>query len=272
MTTSDDVAARFLALHRPGQPLLLPNPWDAGSARVLATLGFQALATTSSGYAATLGRMDGAVTKAEALSHAAVVIAATDLPVSADLENGYADDPDGVAATVSAAVDVGLAGCSVEDYTNTEDAPIYELALAVERVAAAAAAAHRGPRQLVLTARTENYLHDREDLADTIRRLQAYQEAGADVLYAPGLTSPADIRDVLRSIDRPLNVLAMGSAPTVSELAELGVSRISVGGAFAFAALDALAVAGREFLDEGTYGFTAQSKTGRALAGTAFSV
>lgn len=238
---------------------------------MLATLGFQALATTSSGYAATLGRMDGAVTKAEALSHAGVVIAATDLPVSADLENGYAHDPDGVAATVTAAIDVGLAGCSVEDYTNTQDVPIYELPVAVERVAAAAAAAHRGPRRLVLTARAESYLHGREDLADTIARLQAYQEAGADVLYAPGLTSPTDIADVLRSIDRPLNVLAMGTAPTVAELAELGVSRISVGGAFAFAALDALAVAGRELLDEGTYGFAARSTTGRALAGTAFT-
>ncbi len=271
MTNAEDLAARFLALHRPGQPLLLPNPWDAGSARVLAALGFQALATTSSGYAATLGRMDGAVSKSEALSHAQLVVAATDLPVSADLENCYGADAEAVAATVTEAIGVGLAGCSIEDYTGHDDAPIYDRAEAVDRVAAAATAAHSGPQQFVLTARAENFLHGRTDLGDTISRLQAYQEAGADVLYAPGLVTAADIADVLSSVDRPVNVLALGNAPKVAELAELGVSRISVGGAFAFAALDALAAAGRELLEQGTYGFSAAAKAGRSLAGTAFA-
>jgi 2-methylisocitrate lyase-like PEP mutase family enzyme len=184
MTSQSEKAARFLELHRPGNPLLLPNPWDQGSARLLASLGFQALATTSSGFAATLGRLDGAVSRDEALAHAAAVVAATELPVSADLENGFADDPAIVALTVVLAVETGLAGCSLEDFTGNEDEPIYDIGLAVERVAAAAEAAHAGPVRLVLTARAENYLYERPDLADTITRLQAYQAAGADVLYA----------------------------------------------------------------------------------------
>src|SRR6185437_7867590 len=218
----------------------LPNPWDQGSARVLASLGFQALATTSSGYAATLGRLDGSVSRDEALAHAAAVVAATELPVSADLENCFADDPAGVARTVALAVEAGLAGCSIEDATGRDDDPVYDIGAAAERVAAAAEAAHAGPARLVLTGRAENFLHGRADLADTIARLQAYQEAGADVLYAPGLKSLADIRQVVTSVDRPVNVLAVGGAPSVGELAEAGVSRVSVGGAFAYAALGAL--------------------------------
>ena len=263
MTTQSEKAARFLELHRPGNPLLLPNPWDQGSARVLASLGFQALATTSSGFAATLGRLDGSVSRGEALAHAAAVVAATDLPVSADLENCFADDPAGVARTVVLAVEAGLAGCSIEDATGRADEPIYDSGLAAERVAAAAEAAHVGPVRLVLTARAENYLHGRPDLADTIARLQAYQAAGADVLYAPGLTSLGDIRQVVSALDRPVNVLAVGGAPPVSELAEAGVSRVSVGGAFAFAALGALVDAATELRDKGTYGYLAGSKTGR---------
>jgi 2-methylisocitrate lyase-like PEP mutase family enzyme len=263
MTTQSEKAARFLELHRPGNPLLLPNPWDQGSARVLASLGFRALATTSSGFAATLGRLDGSVSRGEALAHAAAVVAATDLPVSADLENCFADDPDGVARTVALAVEAGLAGCSIEDATGRADEPIYDSGLAAERVAAAAEAAHVGPVRLVLTARAENYLHGRPDLADTIARLQAYQAAGADVLYAPGLTSLGDIRQVVSALDRPVNVLAVGGAPPVSELAEAGVSRVSVGGAFAFAALGALVDAATELRDKGTYGYLAGSKTGR---------
>ncbi len=263
MTTQSEKAARFLELHRPGNPLLLPNPWDQGSARVLASLGFQALATTSSGFAATLGRLDGSVSRGEALAHAAAVVAATDLPVSADLENCFADDPDGVARTVALAVEAGLAGCSIEDATGRADEPIYDSGLAAERVAAAAEAAHVGPVRLVLTARAENYLHGRPDLADTIARLQAYQAAGADVLYAPGLTSLGDIRQVVSALDRPVNVLAVGGAPPVSELAEAGVSRVSVGGAFAFTALGALVDAATELRDKGTYGYLAGSKTGR---------
>jgi 2-methylisocitrate lyase-like PEP mutase family enzyme len=239
-------AAHFLRLHHGDAPLLLPNPWDVGSARVLAWLGFDALATTSSGFAATLGRLDGAVSRDEALGHAATLVAATDLPVSADLENGFADDPEGVARTVGLAVDTGLAGCSVEDFTGRAAEPIYPAGLAAERVAAAAEAAHAGPVQLVLTGRAENYLHGRPDLADTIARLQAYQEAGADVLYAPGLRELADIRAVVGAVDRPVNVLVLPGGPSLAELADAGVRRVSVGGRFAFAALGALVEAAQE--------------------------
>jgi 2-methylisocitrate lyase-like PEP mutase family enzyme len=263
MTTQSEKAARFLDLHRPGNPLLLPNPWDQGSARLLASLGFQALATTSSGYAATLGRLDGSVSRDEALAHAAAVAAATELPVSADLENCFADESAGVARTVALAVEAGLAGCSVEDFTGSEVEPIYDLGLAAERVAAAADAAHAGPVRLVLTARAENYLHERPDLADTITRLQAYQAAGADVLYAPGLTRLADIRQVVAAVDLPVNVLAISGAPSVGELAKAGVSRVSVGGAFAFTALGALTDAATELRDKGTYGYLARSAAGR---------
>jgi 2-methylisocitrate lyase-like PEP mutase family enzyme len=266
-----DLADRFLRLHRPGQPLLLPNPWDLGSARVLASLGFAALATTSSGFAATLGLPDGDVTRDQAIGHAGEIVRATPLPVSADLENGFADDPQDVAATVTAAIGVGLAGCSIEDFTGRDDDPIYEVSRAAERIAAAAQAAHSGPQRLVLTGRAENYLHGRADLADTIARLQRYAEAGADVLYAPGLTRASDIRDVVSSVDRPVNVLAMAGAPPVAELAELGVARVSVGGAFAFAALGALTEAARELQNAGTYGYLSNSAIGRQTIRTAFS-
>jgi 2-methylisocitrate lyase-like PEP mutase family enzyme len=250
----------FRELHRPGDPLLIPNPWDAGSARVLAALGYQALATTSSGFAATLGRPDMSVTREEALAHAAAIVAATELPVSADFENGFADDTSGVAETVRQAVAVGLAGCSIEDHTGRGDDPIYPLEHAAERIAAAVEAAHG---QLVITARAENHLHGRDDLRDTIVRLQRFQEAGADVLYAPGLTSAEQIRAVVSSVDRPVNVLALPAAPTVAELAELGVARISVGGAFAFAAYGALVEAAEELRDAGTYGFWQRAARGR---------
>ena len=269
MTSQQDKAERFLELHHGPGPLLIPNPWDAGSARLLEWLGFAALATTSSGFAATLGRLDGSVTREEALAHAAAISAATAVPVSADLENGFADSPEGVAETVRLAAATGLAGCSVEDATGRDDEPVYDPALATERVAAAAEAA-AGPARLVLTARAENYLYGRPDLADTIARLQAYQEAGADVLYAPGLTSLADVREVVRSVDRPVNVLALGGGPTVAELAEAGVSRISVGGAFAYAALGALVEAATELRDQGTYGYLARTRKGGAAAQAAF--
>ncbi len=266
-----NLAAGFLRLHRPGQPLLLPNPWDIGSARVLAALGFAALATTSSGFAATLGMPDGSVSRDQAIGHAALIAGATPLPVSADLENGFADGPQGVADTVAAAIDAGLAGCSIEDFTGRADEPIYDVTLAAARITAAAEAAHSGRRHLVLTARAENHLHGRDDLADTIARLQRYAEAGADVVYAPGLTAAGDIRAVVSSVGRPVNVLAMRGVPAVAELAELGVARISVGGAFAFAALGALAEAAQELRTEGTYGYLGRSASGRETAGTAFS-
>jgi 2-methylisocitrate lyase-like PEP mutase family enzyme len=271
MTNQADMARQFLALHRPGDPLLLPNPWDLGSARLLASLGFEALATTSSGFAASLGRDDGSVNRQEALVHAAVIVAATDLPVSADLENAFAHEPTTIAETIRLAIEVGLAGGSVEDFSGRQDEPIYDLRLAADRIAAAAQAAHEGPVPFVLTARAENYLHGRPDLADTIARLQAYQEAGADVLYAPGLRDISDIRQVIREVDRPVNMLAIGGAPPVSELAEAGVSRISVGGAFAFAALDALVNAATELRDQGTYSYQAASAAGRVAAIRAFS-
>jgi 2-methylisocitrate lyase-like PEP mutase family enzyme len=263
-------AVLFRDLHKPGAPLLMPNPWDAGSARVLASLGFAALATTSSGFAATLGRLDGNVTLDEALAHAAVIAAATDLPVSADFENAFADEPAQVAVNITRAAVTGLAGCSIEDYTGREDDPIYAAGLAAERVAAAAEAAHAGPVRLVLTARAENYLHGRPDLGDTIARLQSYQAAGADVLYAPGLTEPGDIRAVVSAVDVPVNVLALPAAPPVAALAELGVARISVGGAFAWVAVDALAAAARELLESGTYGYLSHSAAGRQVVGAAF--
>ena len=262
-TTQAEKARQFLDLHRPGSPLLLPNPWDQGSARLLASQGFQALATTSSGFAATLGRLDGSVSRDEALAHAAAIVAATDLPVSADLENCFADDPGGVAQTVALAVETGLVGCSVEDYTGDDEEPIYDIGLAADRIAAAVEAAHSGSARLVLTARAENFLHGRPDLADTISRLQAYQAAGADVLYAPGLTRLEDIRQVVKAVDRPVNVLAISGAPAVSELAEAGVSRVSVGGAFAFAVLGALVDAATELRDKGTYGYLARAAVGR---------
>jgi 2-methylisocitrate lyase-like PEP mutase family enzyme len=271
MSDQADRAARFRELHRPGAPLLIPNPWDAGSARLLASLGFQALASTSSGFAATLGRLDGSVTREEALGHAAAIAAATPLPVSADLENCFAEDPDGVAQTAADAVAAGLAGFSIEDYSGDESKPIYESERAAERVRAAVQGAHSGGARLVVTARAENYLHGRPDLADTIARLQAYQEAGADVLYAPGPTDAETIRVIVASVDRPVNVLARRGSPAVAELAALGVSRISVGGAFAFVAIDAVAAAAREFRDQGTYGFTERSAEGVRAARDAFA-
>ena len=271
MTEQFEKADLFLALHHRDYPLLLPNPWDAGSAKLLASLGFEALATTSSGFAATLGRLDGSVTREDALINAAVIVDATELPVSADLENGYADDPAGVANTIRGAIAAGLAGCSIEDFTGREDDPIYDIGLAAERVAAAAEVAHSGPVRLVLTARAENYLHGRPDLDDTIARLQAYQAAGADVLYAPGLAELEDIRRVVDSVQQPVNVLARPGAPSVAELRELGVARISVGGAFAFAALAAVVEAAVELRDAGTYGYAKRSGEGARAARAAFS-
>jgi 2-methylisocitrate lyase-like PEP mutase family enzyme len=270
VTGQAEQAARFLALHRGPGPLLLPNPWDQGSARLLASLGFQALATTSSGYAATLGRLDGSVTREQAVGHAASIVRATELPVSADLENGFGDQPADVAETLRLALDAGLAGCSVEDFSGRRGAPIYDLGLAVERVAAAAEVAHRGPVRLVLTARAENYLHGRPDLADTIGRLQAYRAAGADVVYAPGLQRLADIRQLVAAVDAPVNVLARPGVPAVPELAAAGVSRVSVGGAFAFAALGAVVEAARELLGAGTYGFWERAGIGLEGARSAF--
>ena len=249
----------------------MPNPWDVGSARLLASLGFQALATTSSGFAATLGRVDGGVTRDEAISHAASVAAAVDVPVSADLENCFADSADGVAETVRLAVGGGLAGCSVEDFTSRRDDPIYDAGLARERVVAAAEAAHSGPGGFALTARCEMYLHGQRNLSGVIERLQSYQEAGADVLFAPGVIAPDELKQLLASVDRPVNVLPMPGCPPVAELAALGVARISVGGAFAFSAYGAAVAAGRELLDHGTYGYWDGLAASRDVVRAAFT-
>jgi 2-methylisocitrate lyase-like PEP mutase family enzyme len=269
MATQEEKARHFLALHQPGTPLLLPNPWDPGSAKILASLSFDALATTSSGCAAVLGRFDGQVSRDEALAHAAAIVEATSLPVSADLENAFAHEPEGVAETITLAAGTGLAGCSIEDHTGDDSDPVYEMKLATERVAAAASAAHS--HGLVLTARCENHLYGRHDLDDTIARLRAYAEAGADVLYAPGVTLLAEIQRIVAETDRPVNVLAMAGAPAVGELAAAGVSRVSVGGAFAFAAYGALAEAAAEFRVAGTYQFQALSALGHATANHAFA-
>ena len=261
----------FLSLHSGTAPLLLPNVWDPGSARLFAWLGFEALATTSSGSAATQGRLDGSLSKDEVLHHAAAIVAATDLPVSADLENGFGHDPEDVAATVRLALDAGLAGCSIEDFTGDGASPIYDLDLAEQRMAAASEAAHAGPVRLVLTGRAENYLHSRPDLDDTIARLLAYERAGADVLYAPGITGLDDIARVVSSVSRPVNVLARPGGPTVTELAEVGVARISVGGALCFAALGAVVEAARELQEHGTFGYFERAAVGLEAARAAFA-
>ena len=254
----------FLELHRPGQPLLCPNPWDVGSARVLAALGFEALATTSSGFAATLGRVDGDTTPEESLGSAAAIAAAVAVPVTADLEDGYARDADGVSATVARAVEAGLAGCSIEDWHGDE---VYPLEVAAARIEAAVAACRDG---FVLTARADNHFHGVRDLQDTIARLQAYEAAGAHVLYAPGPDRIEDIERIVASVSRPVNVLLRPGGPTVTELAAVGVARISVGGAFAFAALGALVEAATEVRDDGTSNFTRLSKLGQGIAADAF--
>lgn len=270
MSSRAERAEKFKALHEGPELLLIPNPWDPGSAKLLASLGFKALATTSGGSAATLGRLDGSMSRDEAIASAAAIVEATDLPVSADLENCFAEDPAEVAETLRLALDAGLAGASIEDYTRQEER-IYDIGDASERVAAAAEIAHGGPSQLVLTARAENHLYGVTDLNDTIARLQAYQEAGADVLYAPGLGRLEDIQQVVSSVDRPVNVLGRPGAPSVSELAAVGVRRVSVGGAFAYAALGAAVEAARELLDEGTYGYFERAGIGLKAARSAFA-
>lgn len=270
MADSAARAATFLSLHRPGTPLLMPNPWDRGSAKIFESLGFSALATTSSGFAATLGRLDGGVSRDEAVAHASAIVDAVGVPVSADLENCFADDPAGVAETIRLAVECGLAGGSVEDATQRPDDPIYDASLAAERVAAAVEVAHQGSTHLVITARSENFLWGRDDLADTIARLQAFQEAGADVLFAPGVREPAAIRSIISSVDRPVNVLLSPTGPTVPELAELGVARISTGGALAYLGYGAAASAATELLGAGAVDVLKAVGPGRDVARAAF--
>ena len=265
MPTQAEKAAQFQALHQGPEPFVIGNPWDAGTARILTSLGFPALSTTSAGLAFSLGRRDGtaSVSRAEALANAQSIADATDLPVAADLENGYGNTPEIVAETIRLAGErAGLVGGSIEDATGNPDSPIYDYRLAVRRIEAAAAAARALPFPFMLVARAENYLHGRPDLDDTIRRLQAYEAAGAEVLYAPGITQPDDIRAVCTAIKKPVNVLmGMKGAPplSVKELGELGVRRISLGSGFSRAALTAFLHAAREVIDDGTFTFAEQT-------------
>jgi 2-methylisocitrate lyase-like PEP mutase family enzyme len=267
-----DRALKFRALHKlpakvgapiePAAPgaLLLPNPWDAGSARILSGLGFEALATTSAGFAFTLGRRDGMVTRDEALAHCRAIVGAVDLPVAADLENGYGHDPRTVAETIRLAAATGLVGGSIEDASGDDAEPIYDHGRAVERIAAAAEAVRALPFPFTLTARAENYLYGVSDLEDTLLRLRAYAAAGAEVLYAPGLPSLEAIREVCLALaPRPVNVLAgiKGLNFSVAELEQAGARRISLGGSLARTALGALLAAAREMKDRGTFTFVA---------------
>jgi 2-methylisocitrate lyase-like PEP mutase family enzyme len=242
-------AADFRALHE-GEPFIIPNPWDAGSARVLEALGFKALATTSSGFAFTLGRLDGSVTLAETLDHIQALDAATSLPISVDLENGYGPEPGDAATAITRAAQAGAVGGSIEDY-DPEDG-LYELAHAVERVAAASEAAGRLGFSFMLTARAENHIRGNPDLDDTISRLQAYERAGADVLYAPGLRTADEIRAVCDAVSKPLNVLAHPGL-SMHEIVHAGAQRVSVGGALAWTAVGAMAAAVEEMSRLGVF-------------------
>ena len=256
-------ARSFRALHERAGAFVIPNPWDLGTVRILEHLGFEALATTSMGYAFSTGRLDTTVGRDAMLKHVAEIAAATRLPVSADLENGYGDEPEVAAETIELAADAGLVGGSIEDATGRADGPIYCLEHAAERVRAAAEAARSLDFPFTLTARAENYLHGRPDLNDTIRRLQAYQEARADVLYAPGLATKEDIAAVVSSVDRPVNVVMglRGVPLSMAELAALGVKRISLGSALYRSALGAFLRAAREMQAEGTFTFAKDAAT-----------
>ena len=258
MRTQAERAAAFRALHQRPGAFIIPNPWDAGTARLLASLGFEALATTSLGLANALGRADGAgvVSRQEVLENCRAISGATDLPVNADLENGYAHEPRGAAEMIRLAAEAGVVGGSIEDATGDPANPIYEFSLAVERVHAAVEVARALPVPFMLTARAENLLHGRVDLDDTIRRLQAFERVGADVLYAPGLRDLATIRTVVSSVTRPVNVVASFIDPslTAEQLANAGVKRISVGGSLSRLALAAFLAGAREMKDAG--GFT----------------
>ena len=261
MATREEKYKTFRALHERAGAFVIPNPWDAGSAKILAALGFEALATTSAGCAFSLGYLDSApeMTRELILANAKSIVDATTIPVSADLQNGFGDAPEMCAETIRLAASAGLAGGSIEDYSGDDNNPIYEFQLAIERVSAAAKAAHEA--NFFLTARAENYLHDRPDLGDTIRRLRAFADAGADTVYAPGLTSLDDIKQVCAAVSKPVNVLAglPGTRFSIEELAEAGVKRISVGGSMARAALGALVRAAREIKDKHTFTFAADA-------------
>jgi 2-methylisocitrate lyase-like PEP mutase family enzyme len=266
-STQADKGHAFRALHAREGAFIIPNPWDVGSARILAQTGFEALASTSAGFAFTLGRRDNTIARYAMLDHVATIAAATELPVSADLENGYADTPEGVAETYALAATTGIVGASIEDSTGDPAQPLFDIAIAAERVRAAVEAVRALPFPFTLTARAENFLVDQKDLTDVIRRLQAYQEAGADVLYAPGLVERDDIVAVVKSVDRPLNVVMglAGARFSLGELAALGVKRVSVGSALARASFGALIDAAREMREHGTFAFADHAVAYREL-------
>ena len=267
MATQAEKGRAFRALHERDEAFLIPNPWDVGTARMLAHLGFEALATTSAGFAFSVGQRDNTVGRDRMMAHIAGIASATDLPVSADLENGFADEPNTVAETIRLAAAAGVVGGSIEDSTGRTDRPLYELPSACDRVRAAAEAARALPFPFTLTARAENFLVGQPDLADAIRRLQGYQEAGADVLYAPGLSSRDDIAAVVRSVDRPVNVVMglQGVRLGRADLSALGVRRISVGSALSRAALGAFLSAAREMRDHGTFTFSDEAVSFREV-------
>jgi 2-methylisocitrate lyase-like PEP mutase family enzyme len=266
-STQADKGHAFRALHAREGAFVIPNPWDTGSARILAHAGFEALATTSAGFAFSLGRRDNTIARYAMLDHVATIAAATDLPVSADLENGYSNTPEGVAETYALAATTGIVGASIEDSTGNAEQPLFDIDVAAARVRAAVEAVRALPFPFTLTARAENFLVGRKDLADVIRRLQAYQDAGADVLYAPGLVARDDIAAVVKSVDRPVNVVTglAGARFSLDELAALGVKRVSVGSALARASFGALIDAAKEMREHGTFAFADRAVAYRDL-------
>ena len=262
-SSQSEKATRFRALHQGPGAFVIPNPWDAGSARILAGLGFEALATSSGASAGILGRRDGKVTREEALAHARAIVGATDLPVSADLEKGFGDAPAVAAETIRLAAEAGLVGGSIEDATGDKDKPLYDLSLAAERVAAAVQAARALPFPFTLTARAENYLRGNPNLDDTIKRLQAFEKAGADVLFAPGLPDLESVRAVCAAISKPFNFMVgiKGKSFSVAELTAAGVKRISLATSLYREAMSGLVNAAREVKDKGTFGYLDRSLT-----------
>jgi len=267
MKTQKEKAEVFRALHAREDAFIIPNPWDAGTARMLAHMGFEALATTSAGNAFAHGQKDGTMGRDATLVNAAAIVAVSDIPVNGDLENGFGDSPEMAAETIRMAAEAGLVGGSIEDATGKPDAPIYKIEHAIERIQAAAEVAHALPFPFLLTARAENYLHGRPDLKDTIHRLRVYQEAGADVLYAPGLQTREEIAAVVGSVDRPVNVLMGMGQPQLrlDELSELGVRRVSVGGALCRLALGAFLSAAQQMKKRGTFGFAKRAAKTQAI-------
>ena len=269
MKTQSEKSAEFVKLHAKGNCFVIPNPWDIGSAKLLQHLGFNALASTGAGFAFSQGRSDLSINAKDMLQHLTELAHATDLPISADLQNGFGDSPEDAAQTILAAAQTGAVGGSIEDGSGDLANPIYDIGLATERIRSACAAAQSLGFKFTITARAENYTQGRPDVKDTIRRLQAYQEAGADVLFAPGIETKEDVRSIVQSIDRPLNVLMgfQGVQLTVAELQELGVTRISLGGSMARAAYGAMVRAAQEVQATGTFNYAREAISGKEMNG-----